>query len=122
MKTHVSSSRKALLQAFYGFVIAGAALLALSRDACAQLYVTNMPQGGGAVSEYNAETGAVINLNFITTLDVPGGLALLGNRLFVTNYGSGTVGEYDATTGAAIKAHLITGLEKPVGIAINNPK
>ena len=43
---------------------------------------------------------------------------MLGNTLFVANFGSGTVGEYDATTGAAINANFITGLNRPVGLAL----
>jgi hypothetical protein len=43
---------------------------------------------------------------------------LLGNTLFVANFGSGTVGAYDATTGAPINASLITGLNRPVGLAL----
>jgi len=113
MKTNVSSSRKPLLRAFYGFVIAGAALWVLSRDACAQLYVTNMPHGGGVVSEYNAETGELIKAELITGLTLPYGLAVRGNSLFVVDE-AGSVGKYNATTGAAINRSFITkGLGNP---------
>jgi len=41
---------------------------------------------------------AVIKADFIKGLDVPAGLAVKDNNLFVANQGSSTVGEYDATT------------------------
>jgi hypothetical protein len=72
----------------------------------------------GTVGKYDATTGAVINVNFITRLSDPEGLAVLGIDLFVGNHnfgsgGAGSVGEYDATTGAAINANFITGLTGP---------
>jgi hypothetical protein len=84
-------------------------------------------RGTPFVGEYNATTGATINAKFIITgigpnaAFAPSGLALLGNTLFVANFGSGagngTVGTYDATTGAAI-SNFITGLTFPQGIAV----
>jgi outer membrane protein assembly factor BamB len=82
-----------------------------------QLFVAD---SNGFVGKYDAATGAVIKAKFIKGLGGPNGLALLGDRLFVTNYNTGTVGEYDATTGASIHAHFITGLKKPLGIAVRN--
>lgn len=64
---------------------------------------------GGKVGEYNATTGATIKANFITGLSAPAGLALLGNDLFVANYGTGTVGEYNASTGKVINANFLKG-------------
>jgi len=79
---------------------------------------------GNTVGEYNAATGAAINLRFITGLDEPDGLTVSGNTLFVSSFGSGLaqpsgkVGEYDATTGTAVNASFITGLNGPTGLAV----
>jgi hypothetical protein len=114
MKTTPASNWRPLLRAFYAFLIAFAALWAMPRNACAQLYVIN---NFGGVSEYNATTGEVINASFITGLIDPAGLAVKGNTLFVANSG-GFVGKYDATTGAAINPGFITGLSQPFGLAL----
>ena len=47
----------------------------------------------------------------------PAGLALLGDKLFVANFGDNTVGEYDATTGAPINANFIPG-SAATGLAV----
>ena len=52
------------------------------------LFVSNWSggtAGAGTVGEYNATTGAPINLNFITGLSGPEGLTLSGNSLLVVN-------------------------------------
>src|SRR5271166_5294217 len=119
MHTSITSNWRPLLRAFYPFLIAITALGVMPKNACAQLYVTSRPgSGAGVVSEYDASTGKVINANFITGLDGPYGLAVLGDTLFVANQGSGTVGKYNATTGAAINASFITGLNGPFGLAV----
>jgi glucose/arabinose dehydrogenase len=120
MKTSITSNLRPLLRAFQAFLIAIAVLLAMPRDARAQLYFTSRPVGSaiGVVSEYDATTGAVINASLITGLSNPGGLAVKGNTLFVANSDGGTVGKYDATTGGAINPGFITGLETPSGIAL----
>jgi len=66
------------LRAFYAFLIAIAVLWAVLRNARAQLYVSSRPEGGlfGVVSEYNATTGEVIKVNFITGLGNPEGIAV----------------------------------------------
>ncbi len=86
------------------------------------LFVVNNSFGSGTVGEYDATTGTLIKAHFITGLNQPQGLAVLGNTLFVANFGSGTVGKYDATTGAAINANFITGLNVPVGLAAKSAK
>jgi hypothetical protein len=91
------------------------ALWAMPRNAHAQLYVTNLP----VVSQYDPTTGAVISASFITGLNVPFGLGLKGNTLFVTNFFGNTVGKYNATTGAAISPTFITGLDLPTGVALS---
>ena len=65
------------MRAFYAFLIAIAVLWAVLRNARAQLYVSSRPEGGlfGVVSEYNATTGEVIKVNFITGLGNPEGIA-----------------------------------------------
>jgi hypothetical protein len=101
-----------------------AALWAMPRNAQAQLYVVQQPPG--TVGEYGAATGAP-NPNFIVipALNIPEGLAVSGNTLFVANQGAptavnGTVGEYNATTGAAINANFITGLKAPNDLAVSS--
>ena len=74
------------------------------------------------LATYHANTGAAINLDFITGLSAPEGLTLLGNTLFVTDFANGTVGEYNANTGAAINAKFITRLSAPMGIAVKSAK
>jgi hypothetical protein len=123
MHTSITSNWRPLLRAFYPFLIAITALGVMPKNACAQLYVTSRPgSGAGVVSEYDASTGKVINANFITGLDGPQGLAVLGDTLFVSNEGGTTVGEYDAKTGAAINGAFITGLQQPEGLAVKSAK
>lgn len=117
MKKTLTSNLRPLLRAFYAFLTVVAALWAMPRNACAQLYVT---QAGGLVSKYNTDTGKLIKAKFIKGLNVPVGLAVSDkdNVLFVTNVDAGTVGKYNASTGATINASLITGLDTPVGLAV----
>ena len=83
---------------------------------------------GTAVGEYDATSGAAINANFLTGLDTPAGLAVLGNQLLVAlnpTSGNGTVGAYGipATAGAgptSANANFITGLISPGPIAVGN--
>ena len=85
--------------------------------------------GQGVIAEYNATTGALIDGSFITGLNIPEGIWLSGNNLYVANNAAfnnlfggpltnGTVGEYDATTGAAINASLVSGLNQPADVAV----
>jgi hypothetical protein len=75
------------------------------------------------VGEYDTKTGAAINASFITGLNFPVSLAVLGNTLFVVNGANpGSVGEYDAKTGAAISPSFITGLTFPFGLAVKSAK
>jgi hypothetical protein len=84
----ITSNWRPLLRAFYPFLIASAVLWAAPRNACAQLYLTNRPHFFliGRVSEYNATTGEVVNANFITGLNLPTGIAVKGNTLFVAAF------------------------------------
>src|SRR5262249_16961232 len=81
---------------------------ALALDGLNHLFVAG--RESNTVFELDATTGAIINANFITGLNVPIGLALDdNNHLFVTNAGNNTVGEYNATAGAPINAAFISG-------------
>ena len=72
------------------------------------LYVSNFFDN--RVSTYRADTGAVINSNFITGVRGASALTLAGNTLYVGAANDGTVGTYNASTGAAINASLISGV------------
>jgi hypothetical protein len=89
----------------------------MPRNAHAQVYVANKPGGGAGVVSTYTEEGREIKANFIVGLEVPSGLAVDGNNLFVADE-RGTVGKYNATTGAAINAGFITGLNDPIGVAV----
>lgn len=88
------------------------------------IYVTNNylnPNGYYYISEYNADTGKLINANFIqvTTSGELYGLAVKDNHLFVTQYGgSSSVAEYNATSGAVINPNFIP-LPETWGIAVS---
>jgi hypothetical protein len=77
-----------------------------------------------SIHKYDAKTGAVINFNFITGLNQPGGMALAEGSdlpelfLFVAISGNHMVGKYDANTGAVINASFITGLHEPAGLVV----
>jgi DNA-binding beta-propeller fold protein YncE len=116
MRTSIPLNSRPLFRAFYAFLTAFAALWAMPRNACAQLYVAQT--NANIVSEYDAKTGAVINANFIMGLNAPTAVAVKGNTLFVANFFGDTVGKYDATTGAAISPSFITGLNVPFGLAL----
>jgi hypothetical protein len=119
MNHSTTSNWRSLLRAFYALLIAIAALLALPRNARAEIYVANLPKDStGVVSAYT-ESGGLIKANFITGLDSPGALAVAGDTLFVLERALGTVGKYDANTGAVINAGFITGLRRPIGLAVS---
>ena len=90
------------------------------------LYVSDV--GTNKVSAYNALTGAAL-ASFTTIADPsrPEGVQVLGNTLYVANFGdgnsgTGSVAEYDATTGALTDASFLTGLTYPQGLAIMVPE
>jgi hypothetical protein len=58
-----------------------------------------------------------VNAALISGLSNPGGIAISGSDLFVTNRSGNTIGEY-TTSGATVNAALITGLQGPEGIVI----
>jgi hypothetical protein len=73
-----------------------------------------------SVSQYST-TGAVINMNFVTGLYYDFGIAVVGNKLFVSylidaENDTAAVAEFNATTGALINATLIeTGANSTIG-------
>ena len=116
MKSHANLMKS---RARAGLFLSAIALCILSNAARAQLYISQ--QGNGAVAEYDATTGALINSSFVTGLVNPFDLTLSGNDLFVAEFSANRVGEYDATTGAAINANFITsGDTNPVRL-LNGP-
>jgi WD40 repeat protein len=70
-----------------------------------------------AIAEYT-DTGKLVNANFITGLEVPFLITILGDTLFVTEAGLGAVGTYNVKTGAVINLGFVSGLNDPVGIAV----
>lgn len=86
-----------------------------------RLYIISGNGGTKAiVGVYNATTGEAINPSLITSLVFPVGIAVSGNRLYVSDRYAKTVGEYDAMTGATINPSLIAGLTFPTGLSIEN--
>jgi hypothetical protein len=73
------------------------------------LYVAN--SYGGTISTYDADTGALLNSNFI---DLAGGdpvpffMTISGNTLYIADQTANSVGTYDATTGAIINTNFVT--------------
>jgi hypothetical protein len=118
MKKNIKSNSRRLRRVVYATVLSIAALLAMLRNAGAQVYVSVVDFNDGTivgVSEYDANTGAAINANFISDVNtIPSAVALSGNNLFVwgssNNSQGAVIGEYNATTGAVINANFITGL------------
>jgi len=81
LKRSTTSKWRPLLRAFYTFLTVIALLWATPRNADAQLYVTQNPGSGlGFVSEYKATTGEVIKADFITGLNFPLGLGVVGPK------------------------------------------
>ena len=86
----------------------------------ARLFVADFGDAGdgiaGSVGEYDAMTGAAINVALITGLSSPTGIALLGNSLYVANSGNGTIGKYNLD-GTPVNPAFITGLNNPLDLA-----
>ena len=117
MKTIITSNWRPPHRALFTLLLGIAALWAMPRSARAQVLYVSL-NGANIVGEYDATSGAAINANLITGLNLPRGLALSGNNLLVSNVGGTTVGEYNATTGAVINATLIAPSE-PHGLALS---
>lgn len=101
------------IRSFLSVVAASAALYAMRGTACAQIFVSDVGNGfQGRVSEYNVNTGALINPALISpsspsAIFAPNDIALSGNTFFVSDYTLGTIGEY-TTSGQPIRRRLIT--------------
>ena len=75
--------------------------------------------GNNRVAQYDATTGAVVNVNFITGSIAPQGLVLDGNNHLLVST-TGSVRQYDANTGGLVNGNFITGLSGiPLGLAID---
>jgi uncharacterized delta-60 repeat protein len=91
-----------------------------------QLFVANGDGGSpgtlGTIGEYTlgATPGTIASSipRLVTGLADPGGIAVSGSNLFITDYANGVVGEY-TTSGATVNAALVTGLVTPEAIAIS---
>jgi len=91
----------------------------LARPASGQIFVGNCGNcggGSGTVGEYTT-SGAVVNPALITGLTTPWGIAVSGDRLFLTVRNPDRVGEW-TTSGVPVNDSLITGLAGPRGIAV----
>src|SRR2546425_371994 len=89
---------------------ASAALCAMPGTTRAQIFVTNFNNGNfnaGTVGEYTTSgLGPVVP-----------GIAVSGDKLFVSDEVSGLIAEY-TTSGATVNPNLITGLTFPEGIVV----
>jgi PEP-CTERM motif len=83
--------------------------LAISGD---DLFIVNFITG--IVGEYTT-SGATVNASLISGLNLPTGMAISGNDLFIAN--GGNVGEY-GLDGSTINASLISGLNSTYGIIV----
>lgn len=122
MKKIIASNSRPLRSALCGLLLGAAALWALPGTTQAEpiLYAGF---GNNGIGTYNADTGAVINSDFITPgmqVVFSGKIKNLGNTIFVLANGtstSPTVSQY-TTAGAVINLNFITGLSHDTGIAV----
>jgi hypothetical protein len=97
-------------------IIAALTLLSFS-SAEAQLYSANST--ANTVTDFNILTGTqtvVVKSN--EGLNVPTGLAVIGNDLFVANSGTGTISEFNAVTGTLINAEVASGFSSIAEMAV----
>lgn len=102
--------------------------IGIAVDESDRLYVANNASDPTRVGLYNADTGATIDVDFVSQGN-PWGIALDGDgQLFAVNQGSalnpgnGTIGKYDALTGEVINSKFVTGLQYPQFIAVVVPE
>ena len=93
------------------FIAITALFLVIIPSAKAQIYVTT---NGGAINEYDANTGSTIVSSLVTALGSNAGVAVDGGSLYVSTPSSGAsdggiLSSYDATTGALINSNLFPG-------------
>jgi hypothetical protein len=84
----------------------------LSGNVRGQLFVSN--ENSGSISEYSL-SGTPINTSFISRLNQPRGLAIVGNNLFEVN-DSGNIGEY-SLSGTTVNNKYASGLSSPTVLA-----
>ena len=60
----------------------------------------------------------VVNLNFVTTIQQPCGVAVDGAHVYWAGFGSGTIGRSNLD-GSTVNVNFITGLSTPCGVAID---
>jgi hypothetical protein len=104
-----------------GAIVNASLVSGLVNPECIALSGSNMfvVSGGNRVGEFTT-LGATVNASLITagsTFDQWRGVAVYGDKLFVTDFRQGTVGEY-TTSGATVNASLITGLASPADIKV----
>ena len=83
----------------------------------AQIYVANSP--AGAISEYDATTGALIKDSLVIGLGHTRAMVYYSGALYVINDRRRAVEKYDAKTGDEINAQLVTGLDMPTALAVS---
>jgi sugar lactone lactonase YvrE len=124
MNTSITSNWRPLLRAVSAFLTAFAALAA-NASAQTTLYVSAFGFGlppSGTVTAYDPNSGTVLSGSGfpITGFNVPVGLAIGGNTLYVADRSTGTVTAYDAGKGTPAKNFMpITKLKKPSGLAVD---
>ncbi len=80
--------------------------------------INHMEVCTGAVAEYDAATGAVIDHSLLGKLDCPGSLVYADDLLYVVTNDKGILGKYEATTGKPINASFIRGLHQVTCMAV----
>lgn len=97
----------------------GAVLLVIGcwANAPAQVYVAYA--NSGVVSEFDADSGAIINEMFILGLKQPHSMCVAHGMLYVVQRGTGTIGTYDLHTGAAIRPELVPSLNMPQAMTVS---
>jgi hypothetical protein len=99
------------------FVAAVVLALGCFSTARAQLYLAYAKTG--IVSEYDEDTGALVNETLILGLKQPRAMCLEHGVLYVLEFETGHIGTYDIHTGAAIHPELVTGLNQAQTLAVS---
>ncbi|HEY0258048.1 MAG TPA: hypothetical protein VGC39_11440 [Candidatus Methylacidiphilales bacterium] len=84
----------------------------------AQVYVSY--SNAGLISEYDVDTGAMINETFIVGLDHPHGLCVEHGFLYVIQSDAKCVSKYDAKTGEVVNPELVRELNLPQALAVSD--
>ncbi len=86
----------------------------------AQIFVTNLGDVSaldGTVGKYST-SGAALNAPLIPGLFQPKGIAVSGDKLFVSSPGSNAIAEY-TTSGVLVNPSVISGLNAPQALAVS---